>query len=202
MIHYRAAAPLTLADITLDVVRRLPGPADTLFCQDVAERAEFVGLTRPTYEHVYAALAALVTTGAVIPEDRAAGAFPAERVTPAPASKLPQSEGRVAVTIAGLPHLGTVRGVARSNVYTCPDGVAADATSVPVDAYPVTVGAPIRVKVTGGKRATLARAYPDPKPGERVLLSLINHDLLALFVATIEPAETQTPPPDVTRGGS
>ncbi len=71
-------------------------------------------------------------------------------------------------------------------VYECPEGVAATARQVPVDAYPPSGKGPIRVKVE--HRTKLAREVPREavKLGDRVLLSLMGRDLLALFVATVE----------------
>lgn len=62
-----------------------------------------------------------------------------------------------------------------------------DAKSVPIDAFPKVSGAPFRVRVTHAARPVLARCYPEPKAGERVLLMLLSHDLLSLFVAIVEP---------------
>jgi hypothetical protein len=83
---------VTLADVVLNVVRKLPGPPDQFFCQTVAERAEEAGLPRPwTFEEVYAALDALVLIGHVGVHHLSHGcAFPPGRATaPAPRPDVP-----------------------------------------------------------------------------------------------------------------
>jgi hypothetical protein len=98
------------------------------------------------------------------------------------------TETRILVDVPGLARLGR-RTVAASNIYTCPAEVPAGETNVAIDAFPPNgADGPIRVRV-GSVRPKLARSHPNPAPGERVLLCLMNYDLLSLWVATVaEPA--------------
>jgi hypothetical protein len=80
--------------------------------------------------------------------------------------------------------------VAPSLCYTCPESVPASAVNVPVEAYAPDGIGPISVivRARGARRPALAKTNPDPLTGSRVLLSLMSRDMLALFVAIVEPA--------------